>query len=114
MSKGMSDVRIDLTDRHERHPDSVRQYAIEKVGKLTRYFDKVHHIEVVLDKEHDHHACEVSVFANHHMHFVGHASSDSALASIDRVVDKLERQVVKAKERLKDSHRRGDPVHKQP
>lgn len=110
----MSDVRIDLTDRHERHPENVRTYVLDKARKLTRYFDKVQHIEIILDYEHDQHSCEVSVFANNHMHFVGHASSDSALACIDRVLDKLERQVVKAKERMKDNHRRGDPLHKQP
>lgn len=107
------EVRIDLTDRHDQHPESVREYAREKVGRLSRYFDRVHHIEIILDQEGGDHAVEVSVHANQHLHFVGHATHESALACIDRVVDKLERQVVRAKERLKD-HRRGDPAHKQP
>ncbi|GJM22325.1 MAG: hypothetical protein DHS20C15_22400 [Planctomycetota bacterium] len=106
------DVRIDLTDRHKQHPDNVREYATEKVQKLTRYFDKVQHIEIVLDHEHGQHSVEVIVTANHQLHFVGHASHDSALACIDSVVEKLERQVVKAKERLKDHHR-GEAARRQ-
>lgn len=104
---------IDLTDRHDRHNDEVKDYARDKVGKLVHYFDKVQHIEIVLDNENDHHSVEVIVTANNHMHFVGHAYHESVLACIDRVVDKLERQVIKAKERLRDHHR-GDNAHKIP
>lgn len=100
-------VRVDVTDRHEQHPDSVKQYAIEKVERLTRFFDRVQHIEIVLDKERDQHCTEVIVSAPN-MHLVGHATHDSVTAAIDSVVSKLERQVVRAKERMKDHHR-GEP-----
>lgn len=102
-------VRIDITDRHEHHPDNVKDYALDKVSKLQRFFDRLHHIEVVLDTEHDQHRVEVLVSAPPHQQFVGHASHESVLAAIDIVTDKLERQVVKAKERLTDHHR-GNPV----
>lgn len=98
-------LRIDFTDRHKKHSDEVREYAHEKVEKLVHYFDKVNHIEIILDSEQDRHIVEVLVTADNHMHFVGHAMDESVMACIDRVVDKLERQVVKAKERLKDHHR---------
>lgn len=104
-------LRIDLTDRHEQHPETVRDYARDKVGKLTRFFDGVQHVEVVLDKEHDQHKVEVIVSANNHMSFIGHATESSVMACIDRAVDKVERQVVKAKERLKDHHR-GEPARR--
>ena len=102
-------LRIDLTDRHEQHPDDVKDYARQKVEKLVRFFDQVHHIEIVLDKERDDHTVEVIVSASHNMHFVGHATNPSVMACIDRVVDKLESQVRKAKERLKDHHRGESP-----
>ncbi len=101
-------TRIDLADRHAAHPDSVKEYAIEKVGRLERFFDGLQSIEVVLDKERDQHSVEVNVTASHHLHFVGHATNDSVMACIDSVCDKLERQIKKAKERLKDHHR-GEP-----
>ena len=101
-------VRIDYTDRHDQHPDNVKEYAVEKAGKLSRFFDGVNHIEIVLDKEHDQHSAEVIVTATPNLHFVGHATHDSVMPAIDSVVGKLERQVVKAKERLRDHHRGGN------
>lgn len=99
-------LRIDLTDRHDHHPEAVRAYAREKVEKLSRFFDGLLHIEVILDKEHDNHTAEVIVTGNNHLKFVGRDNDPSAMACIDRVVDKLQHQIVKAKERLKD-HKRG-------
>ncbi|RKY19020.1 MAG: ribosome-associated translation inhibitor RaiA [Planctomycetota bacterium] len=106
-------VRIDLTDRHDRHADDVRSYAIGKAEKLVHYFDKVNHIEIILDAEHDQHCVDVHVSADRNLHFVGHASNESVMICIDRVLDKLERQVIRAKERMKDHHR-GNTSHKQP
>ena len=105
-------LRIDLTDRHEHHNEDVKQYAREKVERLTRYFDKVQHIEVVFDKENSDHSVEIIVSANHHLRFVGHATHPSVMAAIDRVMEKLEKQVVKAKERMKDHHRGDSPLHR--
>ncbi len=104
---GMS-LRIDFTDRHEHHPPSVKVYALEKAEKVARFFDGVQHIEIVLDREHDQHRSEVILSGSHNLRLVGHATAHSVLAAIDSAVDKLERQVVKAKERLKD-HRRKTP-----
>jgi putative sigma-54 modulation protein len=98
-------LRIDFTDRHQRHPPEVKDYAVEKAERLARFFNGVQHIEIVLDRQHDKHSAEMIVSAAPNMRFVGHAAEESVLASIDSVMDKLERQVVKAKERLKD-HRR--------
>jgi putative sigma-54 modulation protein len=99
-------LRIDYTDRHEHHPASVKTYALEKAEKIARFFDGVNHIEIVLDREHDMHRSEMILSASHNLRLVGHASADSILAAIDAAVEKLERQVVKAKERLKDHHRK--------
>ena len=106
-------LRIDFTDRHESHPSSVKEYAIEKVGRLERYFNGVQHIEIILDQEHGQHSAEVLVSAPQNQHFVGHCSDDSVMVAVDRVVEKLEKQVKRYKERLKD-HRKGDPGNNGP
>ncbi|MHC4846729.1 MAG: ribosome hibernation-promoting factor, HPF/YfiA family [Planctomycetota bacterium] len=98
-------LRIDYTDRHDHHPASVKEYALEKAGKLARFFDGVNNIEIVLDRQHDQHSTEMIVSASHNLRFVGHAAEETIQAAIDAVIAKLERQVVKAKERLRDHHR---------
>jgi putative sigma-54 modulation protein len=99
-------LRIDFTDRHEHHPDSVRAYAVEKAEKLAHFFDGVNHIAIVLDREHGQHTTEMIVTATPNKRFVGHSAAASVLAAIDAAAEKLERQVVKAKERLRDHHKR--------
>jgi putative sigma-54 modulation protein len=107
--------RIDFTDRHAQHPPAVREYALDKVGRLSRFFDGVHHIQIVLDREHDRHSTEIIVTAAPNLRFVGHSSERTITEAIDSVIDKLERQVVKAKERLKDHHaRREKPDRPEP
>ena len=101
-------LRIDFTDRHEHHPPTIKAYALEKAEKVARFFDGVNHIQIVLDRVHDKHSTEMIVVASHNLRFVGHSAEDSVLAAIDSAVDKLERQVKKAKERLKDHRRSPD------
>jgi len=99
-------LRIDFTDRHEHHPEAVRAYAVEKAEKLAHFFDGVNHIAIILDREHGQHTTEMIVTATPNKRFVGHSAAASVLAAIDAAAEKLERQVVKAKERLRDHHRR--------
>jgi putative sigma-54 modulation protein len=99
-------LRIDFTDRHEQHPPSVREYALEKAEKIPRFFDGVNHVQIVLDRQHDKHTAEMIVTAPPNQRFVGHSAEKTVTEAIDAVVDKLERQVVKAKERLRDHHRK--------
>jgi len=99
-------VRIDYCDRHSHHPESVRDYALDKVGKLERFFEGVTHVEVVLDQEHDTHIVELIVTASRHLRLVGRAEHEQVVVALDRALDKVERQLTKAKEQLKDHHRR--------
>ena len=99
-------LRIDFTDRHEQHPASVRAYALEKAEKISRFFDGVTHVQIVLDRQHDKHTAEMIASATPNLRIVGHAAENTVTAAIDSAIDKVERQVVKAKERLKDHHRK--------
>jgi len=99
-------LRIDFTDRHEHHPPSIKAYALEKAEKVARFFDGVNHIQIVLDRDAGKHRTEMIAAAPPNLRFVATAVEDSVQAAIDAVIDKIERQVVKAKERLKDHHPR--------
>lgn len=99
-------LRIDFTDRHEHHPPAIKAYALEKAQKVARFFDGVNHIQIVLDRDAGKHRTEMIAAAPPNLRFVATAVEDSVTVAIDSAIDKIERQVVKAKERLKDHHPR--------
>jgi putative sigma-54 modulation protein len=90
--------------------EALVNYAKEKFDKLNQYFDHILEIDVTLsvDKVRDkdkRQACDVTIWANGNVMRASEASED-LYASIDLVLNKLERQVKKYKEKLKDRPKR--------
>ena len=85
-------MQITVSGRHLDITDSIHQYAVEKAGKLPRYYDRVTAIEVVAGKGDSHtYAVEMVVHVAHHDHFVGKAHGDDLYRCIDETADKIER-----------------------
>jgi putative sigma-54 modulation protein len=92
------------------HKDSVKEYAEKKLEKLTRFFDHIQEITIDLSvskaSNEDDQQCASST-----IHVSGNViraeeQSNSMYASIDLLVDKLEGQLKKHKEKLRDAHKR--------
>lgn len=81
--------QIDLTD-------SLKNYASEKMGKMSRYFDHMISAEVCLSIERNWHVAEITVFGEG-FDMRGEEKSTDMYNSIDRVIEKLERQLKKQK-----------------
>ena len=81
--------QIDLTD-------SLKNYASEKMSKMSRYFDHMISAEVCLSIERNWHVAEITVFGEG-FDMRGEEKSTDMYNSIDRVVEKLERQLKKQK-----------------
>jgi putative sigma-54 modulation protein len=89
-------------------PDEVRALVGEKVGRLSRYCPGLERAEVRFSEEHnrriaDREICEV-IMTGHGRVFRARAAAPEALAAVDRVVEKLERQLEKTKGLLISSH----------
>lgn len=95
-------MEITVTGRHIEVTEPIRNYAVEKVGKLPRYFDRILEIDVVVDR-HDSHefSVEIIVDVEHANDFVGKSIGDDLYGCIDSAVDKLERQLTDHKEKLR-------------
>ena len=91
-----------LTGRHMETTDSMRQYAEEKLGKLCRYFDRLQSIDIVVDQESTKHRVEVLAHTDHKDTFVAQVDADSFYEAVDIAVDKLERQLTRHKEKLRN------------
>jgi putative sigma-54 modulation protein len=96
---GDSEVQIVVKGRHVEITDEVRDYIREKAGKITRFYDRIHEIEVILDHESEQITCEMVVRVDHKNTVIGKAAGPDTLSLIDLVVEKIERQVVKHKEK---------------
>ncbi len=94
-------MQIQVTARHVRVTDDVREYAQNKASKLTRYYDRIHEIEVILDHESEQFSAEMIVRADHKHTFVAHETGPDTFVLIDSVTNKLERQLTKHKEKLR-------------
>ena len=81
--------QMDLTD-------SLKNYASEKMGKMSRYFDHMISAEVCLSIERNWHVAEITVFGEG-FDMRGEEKSTDMYNSIDRVIEKLERQLKKQK-----------------
>jgi len=97
-------MQLNLTGHHVDITPSLRAYVNEKLDKLERHFDHVTNVNVVLRVEKLEQRAEASVNVSKGQLFAD-ASSDDMYAAIDALIDKLDRQIIKHKEKLTDHHR---------
>lgn len=82
-----------------------KEYAADKLGKLDRYFNQAHRVEIVHREEKLLHRVEITVYADHFT-VRGEDRDQSVRAAIDKVADKMENRLRKLKTRLIHNHRR--------
>ena len=85
-------MNIAITFRHLEPSDPVRNYAQEKVAKLQKFLRQPMKANVTLSLERIEHVIEVRVSSGSD-HYQGKEQSEDMYASIDKVIDKLERQI---------------------
>lgn len=94
-------MQINLTGHHIEVTDSLRDYVNEKLARLERHFDKVSNTHVILTVENVRHKAEATVHMSGHDIFA-ESTEDDMYVAIDRLAEKLDRQVKKHKEKLKN------------
>jgi len=92
-------VQITVTGRHVDLSSDIREYAEEKSGKLTKFYDRIHEIEIIFDHESEQFTVDMIVRADRKHTFVASETGPDTFVIIDTVVDKLERQLRRHKEK---------------
>jgi len=98
-------MQIDLSGHHVEITDSLRAYVNEKVGRLEKHFEKVTDAHVILSVEKQYQKAEATIHVKGNKIFA-HAENEDMYAAIDSLADKLDRQIIKHKEKTK-KHPRG-------
>lgn len=92
-------MQINLTCRHIETTDSLKEYVDTKFAKLERHFDHINNVHVILDVEKTAQKAEATLHVNGGELFATSEHNDM-YAAIDSLIDKLDRQVIKHKEKL--------------
>lgn len=94
-------MHINFTGHQVDVTDALRQLTSEKMEKLERHFDRITNINVTFTVEKLRHIANATVsIAGGEIH--ASDESDDMYKAIDGLVDKLDRQLLKHKEKIKD------------
>ncbi len=94
-------MNLNLTGRHVDITPVMRDYVLSKIDKIRRHFDHVIDVSVVLSVEKLKQKAEANVHIRGKDIFV-ETDSANMYASIDSLADKLDRQILKHKEKNAD------------
>ncbi|MCU7835234.1 MAG: ribosome-associated translation inhibitor RaiA [gamma proteobacterium symbiont of Taylorina sp.] len=97
-------MQTDITGHHIDITDSLRDYVNQKMERVERHFDIVSQAHVILSVEKQRQKAEATLTFKGSKVFAD-AVAEDMYAAIDSLIDKLDRQVKKHKEKLTDHHR---------
>jgi putative sigma-54 modulation protein len=101
-------MNLTISGHHLEVTPALRTYVTGKLDRITRHFDQVVDVKVLLsienqtEKERRQKAeCNIHVKGSD---MFAESAHEDMYAAVDELVDKLDRQVVKHKDRLQDHH----------
>ncbi len=96
-------MRISYTFRNMESSDAIKSHASDKIGKIQKYMRAPLHAEFTFSMERHLHRVDLNLTGDGHQ-YAGHGQSEDMYATIDQVVDKIDRQVRDMK--ATETHRR--------
>lgn len=98
-------MQLSVTGHHVEVSAPLKDYVQNKIEKIGRHFDYVSDVHCILTVEKLRHKAEATVNLNGGTIYAD-ATEEDMYAAIDGLVDKLDRQVKKHKEKMADHHAR--------
>ena len=103
-------MQIQVSTRHGQLSEASQQKILAKAEKLTRIFERLTAIDVIVDLTDEAlPKVDLKVAAEHKHDFVAHDQSENLMGSVDAVIHRMEQQLRKYKEKVQERHRSGDP-----
>lgn len=99
-------MQLSVSGHHIEVTDALHGYVTSKFERLERHYDHMTNVHVVLSVEKLVHKAEATVHISGAEIFAD-ADEDDLYAAIDALAHKLDRQIVKHKEKLVERHHRG-------
>jgi putative sigma-54 modulation protein len=98
-------MEIDLTGRHVEITDALRSHIEKKLKKLESR-DEVINVRVVLSVEKYRQFAEITISGRNNAKFHSHEATDDMYASVDKAIEKVERQIKRHTSKKRSAKRR--------
>ena len=99
-------MQINVSGHHVEVTDSLRSYVTSKLDRLERHFDKIIQMNVILTVEKQRQKAESTIMISGGEVYA-ESESEDLYTAIDKLADKLDRQLLKQKEKHNDKKHRG-------
>jgi putative sigma-54 modulation protein len=96
-------MQVSITGHHVEVTAAMKQHVEDKIAKIKRHFEHVTDVHVILTVEKLEQKAEATIQVSGAKIFANDVQEDM-YAAIDNMVDKLDRQIIKHKEKMQ-SHR---------
>ncbi len=104
-------MQVNVTFRHMDATDALKSFAAEKVQRIEKYISTPADADVVLSVEKYMHKADITIKA-HGMMMRGKEKSEDMYASIDRAMQKIEKQVRRYRDKISNHKPRGGSTAK--
>ncbi len=93
-------MRTQITARHFKLTDEVKSYAEQEVQSLSKYFDNIIDVDVILEWQKFYRMAEIKMNV-HGTILTAQEQADEIHKAINGAIQKMERQLVKYKDKLR-------------
>ena len=101
-------MNLTISGHHLDVSPALREYVLTKLERVTRHFDHVVDVNVILSveklSEKDRRQCAEVTLHVKGKDLFAECSAEDLYAAIDQLMDKLDRQVVRHKDKVQDHH----------
>lgn len=95
-------MQISVTFRRTDSSQALKDYAVKKLTKLKKYLNASFEANVILSVSKNKHCASVNISSNNGINIQGEERNENMYSAIDVVTAKLERQIKKHREKLRN------------
>ena len=106
-------MNLTISGHHLAVTPAIRDYVSEELDRVKRHFDHVINLTVIMQVEKLVHKVEATLHVKGH-DFHARSEDGNMYAAIDLLADKLDRQIVRHKEKTADVHQADGGLKHQP
>jgi putative sigma-54 modulation protein len=106
-------MNLTISGHHLEITPAIRDYVATKLDRVKRHFDHVINVTTIMRVDKLVHKVEASLHVKGH-DFHAHSEDTNMYAAIDLLADKLDRQIVKHKEKISNVHQSEGALKHQP